>query len=129
MIFWPYVVDMAEYEKLSHAKRAHTEKSRNCCSLHVCCIYVSWQCTGIAMTQMTLPLALSPLKSHWLCGNWNGSTQFTRPSRQPTTNITYRGFDTGPQLPNCQTQCHFSWLVVSPLRQRSGNLVIAGILQ
>ena len=38
---------------------------------------------------------------------------------------------TGPQLPNCQTQCHFSWLVVSPLRQkstRSGNLVLAGIL-
>ena len=37
----------------------------------------------------------------------------------------------GPQLPNCQTQCHFSWLVVSPLRQkstRSGNLVLAGIL-
>ena len=25
---------------------------------------------------------------------------------------------TGPQLPNCQTQCHFSWLVVSPLRQK-----------
>ena len=38
---------------------------------------------------------------------------------------------TGPQLPNCQTQCHFSWLVVSPLRQkstRSGNLVLAVIL-
>ena len=38
---------------------------------------------------------------------------------------------TGPQLPNCQTQCHFSWLVVSPLRQKStwsGNLVLAGIL-
>ena len=38
---------------------------------------------------------------------------------------------TGPQLPNCQTQYHFSWLVVSPLRQkstRSGNLVLAGIL-
>ena len=38
---------------------------------------------------------------------------------------------TGPQLPNCQTQCHFSWLVVSPLGQkstRSGNLVLAGIL-
>ena len=38
---------------------------------------------------------------------------------------------TGPQLPNCQTQCHFSWLVVSPLRPkstRSGNLVLAGIL-
>ena len=38
---------------------------------------------------------------------------------------------TGPQLPNCQTQCQFSWLIVSPLRQkstRSGNLVLAGIL-
>ena len=38
---------------------------------------------------------------------------------------------TGPQLPNCRTQCQFSWLVVSPLRQtstRSGNLVLAGIL-
>ena len=38
---------------------------------------------------------------------------------------------TGPQLPNCQTQCHFCWLVVSPLRQkstRSGNLVLAAIL-
>ena len=24
----------------------------------------------------------------------------------------------GAQLPNCQTQCRFSWLVVSPLRQK-----------
>ena len=37
----------------------------------------------------------------------------------------------GPQLPNCQMQRHFTWLVVSPLRQKeysSGNLVLAGIL-
>ena len=42
-----------------------------------------------------------------------------------------RGGGGGAQLPNCQTQCRFSWLVVSPLRQkstRSGNLVLAVIL-
>jgi len=38
---------------------------------------------------------------------------------------------TGPQLLNFQMQSHLSWLVVSPLGQKStssGNLVLAGIL-
>ena len=57
----------------------------------------------------------------------SGAAMCFFPAQISLTNVVRRCY----HGPNRQTQCHFSWLVVSPLRQksiRSGNLVLAGIL-